>query len=149
MNPGDDADDLNNIEYGSLVVVQHRVELCSLLSIAHGLPSRSLLLEFRLRVEMSAAIDGEPIVAAPQNVELPTVEENGANKAEITEEKQDINDDSDEKEKKKEKKSRRDSRSRSRSRSRSSSRSRSRSGSRSRSRSRGVAVFGIFLGSPK
>ncbi|KAL6730439.1 hypothetical protein Aduo_001416 [Ancylostoma duodenale] len=86
---------------------------------------------------MSAAIDGEPIVAAPQNIELPTVEENGANKAEMTEEKQDTNDDSDEKEKKKEKKSRRDSRSRSRSRSRSSSRSRSRSGSRSRSRSRG------------
>ncbi|EPB77499.1 hypothetical protein ANCCEY_03408 [Ancylostoma ceylanicum] len=86
---------------------------------------------------MSAAIDGEPIVAAPQDVELPMVEESDAKKAEVTEEKQDANDDSDDKEKKKEKKSRRDSRSRSRSRSRSSSRSRSRSGSRSRSRSRG------------
>lgn len=35
-----------------------------------------------------SAIDGEPIAVAPQDVELPMVEESDAKKAEVTEEKQ-------------------------------------------------------------
>ncbi|VDK60019.1 unnamed protein product [Cylicostephanus goldi] len=84
---------------------------------------------------MSSA-EGETAVVAPQDVELPAVEDSDK-KAEMIDEKKESKDDEvEEKEKKKDKK-KRDSRSRSRSRSRSSSRSRSRSGSRSRSRSRG------------
>ncbi|KAJ1372326.1 hypothetical protein KIN20_034460 [Parelaphostrongylus tenuis] len=83
---------------------------------------------------MSVA-DPVSVAAAPQEVELPTVEDNDTKKSIVNDEK--MEEEPDEKDKKKERKSRRDSRSKSRSRSRSSSRSRSRSASRSRSRSRG------------